>query len=61
LTSKERDVLKRIAQVAREHQQALCAALTDEERDQLAVWLSRIADEQGLRPGVHPGFGRLGR
>jgi hypothetical protein len=23
--------------------------------------LKRIADEQGLRPGVHPGFGRLGR
>jgi hypothetical protein len=53
--------LKRIAQVAREHQQALCAALTDTEREQLAHLLKRIADEQGLRPGVHPGFGRLAR
>jgi len=61
LTSKGKDVLKRIAQVGREHQQALCAALTDEEREQLAWLLKRIADEQGLRPGVHPGFGRLAR
>ena len=61
LTSKGKDVLKRIAQVGREHQQALCAALTDTEREQLARLLKRIADEQGLRPGVHPGFGRLAR
>jgi DNA-binding MarR family transcriptional regulator len=61
LTSKAREVLKRIAQVAREHQEALCAALTANEREQLAVLLKRIADEQGLRPGVHPGFGRLRR
>src|SRR5262245_41954334 len=61
LTSKGRDVLKRIAQVAREHQQALCAALSDNEREQLAKLLKRIADEQGLRPGVHPGFSRLAR
>jgi hypothetical protein len=39
----------------------LCAALTDEEREQLAALLKRIADQQGLRPGVHPGFGRLPR
>ena len=60
-TSKGQEVLKRIAQVAREHQQALCAALSDNERVQLAQLLKRIADEQGLRPGVHPGFSRLTR
>jgi DNA-binding MarR family transcriptional regulator len=59
LTSNGRDVLTRIAQVAREHQQALCAALSDGERVQLAQLLKRIADEQGLRPGVHPGFSQL--
>lgn len=57
LTSKGRDVLKRIGQIAREHQQALCAALSDTERELLADLLKRIAEEQGLRPGVHPGFG----
>ena len=61
LTSKGGEVLKRIALVAREHQRALCAALTDDEREQLAALLKRIADQQGLRPGVHPGFGRLPR
>ena len=61
LTSKGRDVLRTVGQIAREHQQALCAALSDKERQQLAALLKRIAEEQGLRPGVHPGFGRLKR
>jgi DNA-binding MarR family transcriptional regulator len=59
LTGKGRDVLKEIAHVARAHQQELCAALTDEERDQLAALLRRIAEQQGLTAGVHPGFSRL--
>jgi len=58
LRSKGRDVLKLIGQIAREHQQELCAALTEKERDELVALLKRIADQQGLRPGVHPGFGR---
>jgi hypothetical protein len=44
-------------------------ALNQRERDRLKVlheseqlrgFLQRIADEQGLTPGVHPGFSRLG-
>ena len=58
LTSKGREILKSIAQVARDHAQALCAALTDDEREELAALLKRIANQQGLRPGVHPGLGR---
>jgi DNA-binding MarR family transcriptional regulator len=61
LTEKGRSTLKAIGLVAREHQQALCAALTEAEREQLAKLLRRIADQQGLTPGVHPGFSRLGR
>jgi DNA-binding MarR family transcriptional regulator len=61
VTSKGRELMKNIGQVARDHQHALCAALTVEEREQLALLLKRIADEQGLRPGVHPGFRRLAR
>jgi hypothetical protein len=45
--------MRTIGRVARDHQQALCAALSLKERDQLAGLLVRIADEQGLRPGVH--------
>jgi DNA-binding MarR family transcriptional regulator len=59
LTAKGRDVLKEIAHVARAHQQELCAALNDEERDLLAALLWRIAEQQGLTAGVHPGFSRL--
>jgi DNA-binding MarR family transcriptional regulator len=59
LTDKGQDSLKAIGRVAREHQTALCSALTDDEREQLARLLRRIADQQGLRPGVHPGFSRL--
>jgi DNA-binding MarR family transcriptional regulator len=59
LTDKGRQTLGEIGRVAREHQETLCAALSESERAQLSSLLGRIADEQGLRPGVHPGFSRL--
>jgi DNA-binding MarR family transcriptional regulator len=59
LTDKGRDTMKAIGRVARDHQDALLAALSTEERDCLASLLRRVADQQGLRPGVHPGFSRL--
>jgi DNA-binding MarR family transcriptional regulator len=48
--------LQAIGQLAREHQDALCAALSAAEREQLASLLRRIADQQGLTPLVHPGY-----
>jgi hypothetical protein len=36
------------------------AALDETERQQLAILLQRVADQQGLTPGVHPGYARLG-
>ena len=53
-------MMRRLASVASKHDHDLCAALTDEERDQLAALLSRVAAHQGLEPGVHPGYRRLG-
>jgi DNA-binding MarR family transcriptional regulator len=47
--------------VAREHERAITAVLTADERRAVAAALRRIADAQGLAPGVHPGYGRLGR
>lgn len=61
LTKDGGDVLDRIGKVAREHQDALLAALSREERSQLTTLLLRIADQQGLVRGVHPGFQRLGK
>ena len=59
LTDQGRQTLGEIGRVAREHQEILCAALSESERAQLSSLLGRIADEQGLRSGVHPGFSRL--
>jgi len=59
LTPEGQAMLERIGQIAREHQQALCAALTDAERDKLAELLQKIANQQGLTPGIHPGYQRL--
>jgi DNA-binding MarR family transcriptional regulator len=60
LTEKGRAMLEVIGRVGREHQQALLAALNEDEQRQLGVLLRRIADQQGLAPGVHPGYARLG-
>jgi DNA-binding MarR family transcriptional regulator len=60
LTEKGREMLEKIDRIAGEHQDALCAALTERERAQLAALRRRIADEQGLTPGVHPGYRTLG-
>lgn len=54
------EVLGRIGRLAREHQQALLSTLNNEERETLAALLLRIADQQGLVRGVHPGYQRLG-
>jgi DNA-binding MarR family transcriptional regulator len=60
LTENGGETLEQIGQIARQHQQALCSGLTNEERDKLAELLQKIADTQGLTPGVHPGYQRLG-
>jgi DNA-binding MarR family transcriptional regulator len=56
LTEKGRATLADVGRVAREHGESLCAALSVDERRQLATLLGRIADEQALTPGVHPGY-----
>lgn len=61
LTEKGRAMLETVGRVSREHSQALLAALSDEEQRQLALLLQRIADEQGLTRGVHPGYRQIGR
>jgi DNA-binding MarR family transcriptional regulator len=61
LTDEGRRVLAELARVARAHELAMTAALDRDERAQLLELLQRIADEQNLTPGVHPGFRRMGR
>jgi DNA-binding MarR family transcriptional regulator len=59
LTKKGREALAQIGKIAREHADSLLAALSAEKRDQLGELLQRIADEQGLTRGVHPGYRSL--
>jgi DNA-binding MarR family transcriptional regulator len=61
LTDEGRRALAELAGVAREHELAITAALDDDDRAQLLALLRRLAEEQDLPPGVHPGFRRLGR
>src|SRR5690349_3912201 len=59
LTDAGHDLLRRIAEVGRAHNDAMCAALSTEERTTLTALLTRIAADHGLTPGVHPGYRHL--
>ncbi len=61
ITEKGRSTLKTIARISREHSQALFAAIPEDEQRQLATLLQRIADQQGLTRGVHPGYRHSGQ
>lgn len=59
LTEAGKEALHAIGRVARAHEEALCAGLSETERHQLARVLQKIAGRQGLAPGVHPGYRNL--
>jgi DNA-binding MarR family transcriptional regulator len=48
VTEKGRSMLETIGRVSREHSRTLFAALSEDEKRQLATLLQRVADEQGL-------------
>jgi DNA-binding MarR family transcriptional regulator len=56
LTERGRAALQAVGAAAREHGEALLAALSAPERERLGELLRRVADAQGLTPGVHPGL-----
>ncbi|WP_328300966.1 MarR family transcriptional regulator [Streptomyces sp. NBC_00435] len=49
-------LLGSLREVASAHEQQVCEPLSAEEREQLAALLGRLAEAQGLTPGVHPGY-----
>jgi DNA-binding MarR family transcriptional regulator len=59
LTERGRATMGEIGKIGRAHTDALCAALSGDERDTLAELLQKIADDQGLEPGIHPGYRRM--
>lgn len=60
LTRGGEEALQGIGKIAREHQEALLSALNSEECNTLGALLVRIADQQGLTRGVHPGYRLIG-
>lgn len=61
LTAAGEAMLARIARIGEEHDDAICRSLDADERAQLRSLLNRIAADQGLQPGVHPGYRTVGR
>jgi DNA-binding MarR family transcriptional regulator len=60
LTAAGRQFLKtKLGPIGAAHEDDICAALTPAEREQLHGLLSRIAEQQRLTPGVHPGYQQL--
>ena len=59
LTGQGQDLLQRLRQVATAHEADVTTALTADERQALVELLRKVADQQGLTPGVHPGYRRL--
>jgi DNA-binding MarR family transcriptional regulator len=61
LTENGSRMMADLGRVARAHDDAVCAPLTEKERQTLWSLLSRLVEEQKLTPGVHPGFAQLGK
>lgn len=59
LTDNGTRILGKIRELAADHDADITAALTQDERDQLADILRRLAEHHGLTPGVHPGYRKL--
>ena len=61
LTAKAGRLMGQLNEVAIAHEEAVCAGLDPKERQQLVVLLQRVAANQGLEPGIHPGYRLMGR
>lgn len=59
LTKRGERVREEMRALVARHEEDLLAALTPEERASLAALLQKVAGQQGLTPGVHPGYRTL--
>ncbi|WP_067168511.1 MarR family winged helix-turn-helix transcriptional regulator [Microtetraspora niveoalba] len=56
LTEEGTRVMKEMRRLGSAHEDDICAALDRAQRARLAELLEAIAAQQGLTPGVHPGY-----
>ncbi|MFF0575320.1 MarR family winged helix-turn-helix transcriptional regulator [Streptosporangium saharense] len=58
LTEEGSRVMAGMREVGAAHEDDICAALDEPQREQLAALLEAVAVQQGLTEGVHPGYRR---
>lgn len=58
LTAEAQDLMRQAEQLADEQEEDLLAGLSPAEAAQLLDLLQRVADHNGLTPGIHPGLQR---
>jgi DNA-binding MarR family transcriptional regulator len=56
LTAAGEQLFRELGAVGKAHEEDICSALTAAERSTLRELLGRIAYQQQLTPGVHPGY-----
>jgi DNA-binding MarR family transcriptional regulator len=61
LTAAGKELIGKVSRIARQHDRAITSGLSDSQRAQLRELLATLAAQQGLTPGIHPGYRRLGR
>ena len=61
LSASGKKLMKKIGDLARQHDRRLTAGLNDDQRETLRGLLGALAQHQGLTPRVHPGYRALGR
>lgn len=61
LTAAGKELMVKVSRIARQHDRAITSGLSDSQRAQLRELLATLAAQQGLTPGIHPGYRRLGR
>ena len=61
LTESGKKIMEDLMAARRAHEDSLLSGLDEKERAQLQVLCSKMAEAQGLTPGVHPGYKFMGR
>ena len=61
LTPAGKRLMRKLSELAHQHELRLTAALDPEQYSALRALLSTVAREQGLKPHVHPGYRTLAR
>jgi DNA-binding MarR family transcriptional regulator len=61
LTAAGKKLMRKLSQLARQHELKLTSALDPEQYSTLRSLLTAVAEQQGLTPHVHPGYRTLSR